>query len=118
MMYVASFVRKFHSVAWFQAVESFCKVGLRRCVAVFKAGYAECLSRPIQVTSIQSLQSECREYPPAALVIVDEAHCAISDSFTELIAHYKARTLFVVISCWKFHRHVHVIVDDDIDAGP
>lgn len=51
--------------------------------------FAECLDKPIQIASIQSLRSESRVYPPASLVVIDEAHCALADSVRELVEHYK-----------------------------
>lgn len=51
-------------------------------------------SLPVQVASIQTLAR--REYPPASLVIVDEAHHAIGPSYQAALGHYSARGAWIV----------------------
>jgi hypothetical protein len=43
----------------------------------------------VQIASLQSMRSESREYPDAQIVIIDEAHCAVSDTCLDLCRHYK-----------------------------
>lgn len=57
--------------------------GLR--VGLIKAGHAEDREAPVQVASIQSLYK--RELPPADLVIVDEAHRAVTKTYQCLDAY-------------------------------
>jgi DNA repair protein RadD len=49
---------------------------------------------PVQVASIQTLAR--REYPLASLVIVDEAHHAVSQSYQAALGHYAARGAWIV----------------------
>lgn len=42
---------------------------------------------PIQICSIDTLIAR-REFPPAKLVVIDEAHLAVSPSFIDFLAHY------------------------------
>lgn len=50
---------------------------------VIKAGFPVEEHLPLQVASIQSL-SRRKRYPEAGLIIVDEAHHAVSKSYTDL----------------------------------
>ena len=55
-------------------------------VGLIKAGYKENSSCLIQVASVASLNH--RMLPKASLVIVDEAHHSVSDSWQRIINHY------------------------------
>lgn len=41
---------------------------------------------PLQLASIQSLHAGDREWPRAALLVIDEAHCAVSDTYSQVRA--------------------------------
>ena len=79
-----------------QAMGALASVGLAAASAQYKSGAKEDLTAPVQVTSIQSLRSASRTYPPADLVIVDEAHCAVSPSYLAMCRHYRTLGAFVV----------------------
>lgn len=55
-------------------------------VGLIKAGYKEERMAPIQVASVASLAN--RPLPPAALVIVDEAHHSAAQSYQQLLEGY------------------------------
>lgn len=55
-------------------------------VGLIKAGYPEERTAPIQVASVASLVN--RALPPAALVIVDEAHHSAAQSYHQLLEQY------------------------------
>lgn len=54
---------------------------------VIKAGFPVEEHLPLQVASIQSL-SRRKRYPEAGLIIIDEAHHAVSKSYTDLMEQY------------------------------
>lgn len=60
----------------------------------------------MQIASLQSLRSESREYPDAQLVIIDEAHCAVSESCLQLCRHYKVRFRGVSDCCANMSFHL------------
>lgn len=62
--------------------------------AIIKAGYKPDLTNPVQVASIQSLVR--RQLPPAALVIVDEAHHSAAPSYSKIIQHYSEQGSYVL----------------------
>ncbi|MGC9502514.1 DEAD/DEAH box helicase [Baaleninema sp.] len=55
-------------------------------VGLIKAGYAEQRSRLVQVASIASLIN--RKLPPAALVVVDEAHHSTAATYSQLLEQF------------------------------
>lgn len=54
---------------------------------IIKAGFAEDRAQPVQVACIPTLIR--REFPPAELVIFDECHHAVSESWLRVLAHYR-----------------------------
>jgi len=55
-------------------------------VGIIKAGYKPLPRRSIQVATIQTLIR--RKFPPAGLVIIDEAHHAAAETYQRVIEHY------------------------------
>ncbi len=62
--------------------------------AIIKAGYKPDYSNPVQVASIQTLVR--RQLPPAALVIVDEAHHSTAASYSRIIQHYSEQGSYLL----------------------
>ncbi len=58
---------------------------------VIMANFGQVNNHPVQVASIQTLTR--RDKPPADLVILDECHLSISDSFKKIIEHYSDATI-------------------------
>lgn len=54
---------------------------------IIKAGFVEQRDLPVQVACVPSLVR--REFPPADLVILDEAHHGVSASWLEVVQHYR-----------------------------
>ena len=70
-----------------QAIEALGReLGTTSDIGVIKAGYTPDSSCPIQVASIQTLIR--RKFPPAGLVIVDEAHHATAKTYETILKHY------------------------------
>lgn len=67
-----------------QAESALRRVGLH--VGIIKAGHEPDPSAPIQIASVQTLNR--RSKPPADLIIVDEAHRSIADSYTSIFSAY------------------------------
>lgn len=59
-------------------------------VGMIKAGYRSNLSASLQVGSIQTLARRLDSLPPAALLIVDEAHHSAASSYLELLRRYES----------------------------
>ncbi|MCT7953025.1 DEAD/DEAH box helicase [Ancylothrix sp. C2] len=55
-------------------------------VGIIKAGYKENRDCLIQVASVQTLRN--RKFPKADLLILDEAHHSVTQSWTKLLEHY------------------------------
>lgn len=70
-----------------QCVDQLAKVGITN-VGVIRSDDARTNpNATVQVASIQTLAR--REKPPAGIVLIDEAHRAVSDSYLALLEHYK-----------------------------
>ena len=70
-----------------QCVEELHRVGITN-VGVIRSDDARANpSATVQVASIQTLAR--RDKPPAGIVLIDEAHRAVSDSYLALLEHYK-----------------------------
>jgi superfamily II DNA or RNA helicase len=61
---------------------------------VIKAGYRERRDRLVQVACIPTLVR--REYPPADVVIFDEAHHGVSASWLSVLTHYRSAGAFIL----------------------
>lgn len=83
-----------------QTISKLNKLGIEP--GVIKAGYEPDLSHPIQVASIQTMNSR-GIYPPANLVILDEAHGAFSDQYDPIYEHY-SDALIVGFTATPFRR--------------
>ncbi len=59
-------------------------------IGMIKAGYRSDPAAALQVGSIQTLARRLDSLPPAALVIIDEAHHAASSTYLELLRHYES----------------------------
>lgn len=71
-------------------------VGIK--AGVIKAGWAADPSAPVQVASIQTLIR--REFPPAGLLVIDEAHHTSADSYRRIAASYR-RVLGLTATPWR-----------------
>lgn len=63
-------------------------------VGIIKAGVKPNPDALIQVASIQSLIR--REFPPASLLIIDEAHHSHSKSYAKVVDYYRERGAYIV----------------------
>lgn len=61
---------------------------------VIKAGYPETRSLPVQVACVPTMVR--REFFPAELVVMDEAHHAVSASWMKVIGHYRASGAWIL----------------------
>lgn len=67
-----------------QAAGQLAALGLR--CGILQAGFQEKRWLPVQVGSVQTLAR--RELPPAELIVVDECHHAVGESYRKLLAAY------------------------------
>lgn len=59
-------------------------------VGMIKAGYKPDAAAALQIGSIQTLARRLNSLPPAALVILDEAHHSAANSYLELLRRYES----------------------------
>jgi superfamily II DNA or RNA helicase len=78
-----------------QTARCLCSFGLKHQIGYIKAGYAADPTKPIQIASIQTLRPrlESNDCPPTDLIVIDEAHCAISASYMQLLRHFPSATV-------------------------
>jgi hypothetical protein len=67
--------------------------GLMDSVGIINATDEEDRSKAVQIAIMQTLTN--RKYPPADLVVVDEAHCACAATYKKLISSYPSSTIFL-----------------------
>jgi superfamily II DNA or RNA helicase len=70
-----------------QAVKDLAKVGITNVGVIRGDDKRENSSASVQVASVDTLRN--REKPEAGLVLIDEAHRAVSDTYTAILEHYK-----------------------------
>ena len=63
-------------------------------IGIIKAGVKPDPNANIQVASIQSLIR--REFPPASLLIIDEAHHSYSKSYATVVDYYRQRGAYII----------------------
>jgi superfamily II DNA or RNA helicase len=59
-------------------------------VGMIKAGYLPDPAAALQVGSIQTLARRLDQMPPAALLIIDEAHHSAASSYLDLLRRYES----------------------------
>lgn len=70
-----------------QCLEELARVGITNVGVIRGDDWRENPNAAVQIASIQTLSR--RNKPPAGLLLIDEAHIAVSDSYLALFEHYK-----------------------------
>jgi superfamily II DNA or RNA helicase len=84
---------------------------------VMMAGHWNCdISKSIQICSVDTLYRR-RLAPPAALVVIDEAHLASGDSYKWLLEHYQDALILPVTATPYLRRGLRHVADDFIEAA-
>lgn len=88
-------------------------------VGIIKAGYKPNAAAALQVGSIQTLARRLDSLPPAALLIIDEAHHSAANSYLELLRRYEsAYVLGVTATPARIDGQGFKFIFDELILGP